>query len=32
LVEFIAIGQLTANTFVSICVIKLRYEPNSIAR
>nr|XP_026693323.1 cationic amino acid transporter 4-like [Ciona intestinalis] len=27
LVEFLAIGQLFACTFVSICVIRLRYEP-----
>ncbi|XP_076811393.1 cationic amino acid transporter 4-like [Clavelina lepadiformis] len=31
LVEFISIGQLTACTFVSICVIKLRYGPNVIS-
>ncbi|XP_077971119.1 cationic amino acid transporter 4-like isoform X1 [Styela clava] len=32
LVEFVSIGQLIACTFVAICVIKLRYQPNSITR
>nr|XP_002123144.2 cationic amino acid transporter 2-like [Ciona intestinalis] len=32
LVEFISIGQLLACTFVAFCVIKLRYEPNQIAK
>uniref|UniRef100_H2ZJP2 Cationic amino acid transporter C-terminal domain-containing protein n=1 Tax=Ciona savignyi TaxID=51511 RepID=H2ZJP2_CIOSA len=30
LVEFISIGQLLACSFVSFCVIKLRYEPNDV--
>uniref|UniRef100_F6XYD9 Cationic amino acid transporter C-terminal domain-containing protein n=1 Tax=Ciona intestinalis TaxID=7719 RepID=F6XYD9_CIOIN len=32
LVEFIAVGQLLACTFVAFCVIKLRYSPNQISR
>ena len=32
LVEFIAIGQLMACTFVATCVIKLRYIPNNLSR
>ncbi|XP_078494501.1 cationic amino acid transporter 4-like [Ciona intestinalis] len=31
LVEFIAVGQLLACTFVAFCVIKLRYSPNQIS-
>ncbi|XP_076811139.1 cationic amino acid transporter 4-like isoform X2 [Clavelina lepadiformis] len=31
LVEFIAVGQLLACTFVAACVIKLRYAPNKIS-
>uniref|UniRef100_H2ZJP4 Cationic amino acid transporter C-terminal domain-containing protein n=1 Tax=Ciona savignyi TaxID=51511 RepID=H2ZJP4_CIOSA len=32
LVEFISIGQLLACSFVSFCVIKLRYEPNDVSQ
>jgi len=32
LVEFIAVGQLVACTFIGICVITLRYQPNQISR
>ena len=32
LVEFIAIGQLLACTFVALCVVKLRYLPNDLSR
>ncbi|CAK8684396.1 unnamed protein product [Clavelina lepadiformis] len=31
LVEFISVGQLLACTFVSICVVKLRYGPSDVS-